>query len=81
MKCWICGKDGYKKYYLFYWGGRPQIYSAQEAQTIGDVGQSIPQNYAAVDNRKANHQASIIKMEGGIRVRVPGRASMHHATE
>jgi len=32
-------------------GGKPHIYSAQEVHTIGDVGQSIPRIYVAVDNR------------------------------
>ena len=45
-------------------GVMPQIYSAQEAQTIGEVGQSIPRIYAALDNIQADHQASIIEMEG-----------------
>ena len=45
-------------------GGRPQIYSAQEAQNVGDVGQSIPHIYAALDNKQAEHQASIIQMDG-----------------
>jgi len=25
-----------------YQGGRPHIYSAEDAQTVGDVGQSVP---------------------------------------
>lgn len=35
-------------------------------QTIGDVGQSIPWIYATLDKKQANHQASIIEMEGKI---------------
>lgn len=31
---------------------------------MGDVGQSIPQIYATLDNRQADHQASIIEMNG-----------------
>jgi len=52
-------------------------HSAQKAQIVGDVGQSIPWIYVPVDNKQANHQASILKMEGGARGRVPDRASMH----
>jgi len=47
-----------------YQGGRPQIYSSQEAQTIGDVGHSIPRIYADVDKRQVDHQRSIIEMYG-----------------
>ena len=44
-------------------GGRPQIYSDQEAHTVRDVGHRIPWIYVVVDNKKADHQASIIEME------------------
>jgi len=45
-------------------GGRPQIYSSQEAQKIGDVGHIIPLIYVALDNSKSNNKAHIINMEG-----------------
>ena len=38
----------------------------QEAQTVGDVGQSIPHIYVALDNKHAEHQSSIIEMDGKI---------------
>jgi len=44
-------------------GGRPKIYSVQEAQTIGDVGQSIPHIYATMENEQEKHQESIIEMD------------------
>jgi len=31
---------------------------------MGDVAQSVPQFYAALDNRQADHQAFIIEMDG-----------------
>jgi len=34
-----------------------------EAQTVGDVGQSIPRIYVTFENEQAGHQASIIEME------------------
>ena len=37
-----------------------------EAQTFGDVGQRIPRIYATVENRQAEHHASIIEMDGKI---------------
>jgi hypothetical protein len=33
---------------------------------VDDVGRSIPQIYAALDNRQAYHQASVVEMEGMI---------------
>jgi len=33
---------------------------------VGDVGKSIPCIYVALDNRKANHQAAIIRMDGNL---------------
>jgi len=44
----------------------PQIYSAQEAQTIGDVGRSIPHIYVVLNNRQVDHRESIIDMDGKI---------------
>ncbi len=41
----------------------PRIYSAHEAQTVGDVGLRIPRIYAALGNRKTNHRTSIIEMD------------------
>jgi len=38
--------------------------------TIGDVGHNIPQIYATVDNRQADHQASIIEMDDKLCVQV-----------
>ena len=31
---------------------------------VGDVGKSIPHIYVALDNKKEDHQASIIEMDG-----------------
>ena len=53
-----------RRIFHIYQGGRPQIYSAQEAQIVGDVGYSIPQIFTALYNRHVNHHASIIEMEG-----------------
>eukprot|EP00253_Pinus_taeda_P027395 PITA_27395 len=65
LQCWICGKDNHKRDCPdCQSGGRPKIYSAQEAHTVNDVGHNIPRIYAVVDNRQANHQASIIEMDG-----------------
>ena len=54
LECWTCGKEHYKRDCPHNQGGRPQIYSAQEAQ--------IPRIYVAVDNKHAGHQASFIEI-------------------
>ena len=71
LQCWICGKDHRKRDCTQYQSGsRPQIYSAQEAHTIGDVGHSIPQIYSVVDNIQADHQTSNIEMDGKIVIKL-----------
>ena len=64
LHCWICGKDHHNRDCPQYQGGIPQIYSAQEAHIVGDVGHNIPQIYVTVENKKANHHESIIEMDG-----------------
>ena len=66
LECWICGKEHLKKYCLQYHSGRPQVYNAQEAQNVRDVGCNIPCIYATLDNRQTGHRASIIEMAGKI---------------
>jgi hypothetical protein len=43
-----------------------RVYNIQEATTINDVARNMPQIYVALDNRQANHQASVVEMEGMI---------------
>jgi hypothetical protein len=38
----------------------------QEATTVNDVARSVPQIYAALDNNQADHQASLVEIEGMI---------------
>jgi len=64
LEFWTCGEEQLIIDFPQHQGGRPKIYSAQEAQTVGDVGQSIPCIYVAVENRQAEHQTSIIEMDG-----------------
>lgn len=63
LECCTCGKEHLKRDCLQNQGVRPHIYSAQEAQKVGDIGQSIPWIYAALDNKQAEHQATVIEMD------------------
>ena len=63
MPCWTCGGDHCKRDCAQYQSGWTKIYSVKEAQTVGDVGQSIPHIYVALVNIHAFNQASIIDMD------------------
>jgi hypothetical protein len=43
-----------------------RIYNIQEATTVNDVARSMPRIYAALDNNQADHQASVVELEGMI---------------
>eukprot|EP00253_Pinus_taeda_P019959 PITA_19959 len=64
LEHWTCGKEHLKRDCPQNQGGRPQIYCAKDARTVGDVGQRIPCVYVAVDKRQAEQHASIIDMDG-----------------
>jgi hypothetical protein len=40
------------------------VYNVQEASTFNDVSRSVPRIYAAIENWQANHQASVVELEG-----------------
>lgn len=66
MESQTCGKEHLKRYFPQNQGARAHIYSAWEAQTIGDVGKIIPHIHAAMENIQEQHQASIIDIDGKI---------------
>jgi hypothetical protein len=43
-----------------------RIYNVQEVTTVNDMARSVPQIYAALDNKQADHQALVVEMEGMI---------------
>jgi hypothetical protein len=43
-----------------------RVYNIQEATTVNDVVRSMPHIYAVLDNIQADHQASVVEMEGMI---------------
>jgi len=60
FRCLSYSGDHCRRDFPSHQSGRPHIYSSQEAQTVGDVGQSIPWIYAAADKRQVDHEAYII---------------------
>jgi hypothetical protein len=43
-----------------------RVYNIQEATTVNDVARNMPQIYAALDNNQADHQDSVVELEGMI---------------
>jgi hypothetical protein len=43
-----------------------RVYNIQESTIVNDVARSMPQIYAALDNKQADHQALVVEMEGMI---------------
>jgi hypothetical protein len=41
-----------------------KVYNVQEAATVNDVARSMPRIYADVENQQADHQASMVELEG-----------------
>jgi hypothetical protein len=58
LKCWGCGEEHLLRDCLHRQQNSQRIYNVQEATTVNDVARSVPQIYAALDNKQANHQAS-----------------------
>jgi rRNA processing protein Gar1 len=42
------------------------IHNIQEATTVNDVARNVPRIYAVVEDRQADHQASVVEVEGKI---------------
>ena len=45
---------------------RAKLNKIQEATTIDDVGKNVSRIYASLDNQQAEHQSSMIEIEGMI---------------
>jgi hypothetical protein len=66
LKCWGCGEEHLLRDSLHRQHNNKRVYNVQEDTTVNDVARSMPQIYAALDNRQADHQASVVEMEGTI---------------
>jgi hypothetical protein len=66
LKCWGCGEEHLLRDYSDRKKNPRSVYNIQEASTVNDVARSLLQIYAALYNRQANHQASVVEMEGTI---------------
>jgi hypothetical protein len=68
LKCWGCGEEHLLRDCPHRQQNSQRIYNIQEDTTINDVARSMPQIYVAVDNKQADHQASVVEIEGMITI-------------
>jgi hypothetical protein len=66
LKCWGCGEENLLRDCPHRQQDSRRVYNIQEATTVNDVARSMPQIYAALDNRQVYHQALVVEMEGMI---------------
>jgi hypothetical protein len=66
LECWDCRGDHLRRDCPLRQQNSRKIYNMQEATTVNDVARSVPQIYAALDNNQADHQASVVEIEGMI---------------
>ena len=65
VQCWGCGGPHYVKN-CPQRKGTDQISQIHEASTVGDVGRSMPRINAALDDREAEYQPTMVEFEGKI---------------
>eukprot|EP00253_Pinus_taeda_P001834 PITA_01834 len=65
IKCWGCGGPHYVKN-CPQRKGVDQISQIQEASTVGEVARSMPRINAALDDRQAEYQPTMVEFEGKI---------------
>jgi hypothetical protein len=67
LKCWECGEPHLRRICLgLNTKNRTIVHNLQEASTVGDVGRSLHRINASIDNRQADHQSSVVEIEGKI---------------
>ena len=50
-----------------HWDGNvSQVHNIQGAETVGQVAMTIPRIYAALEDRQADHQSTVVEVEGKI---------------
>ena len=66
LKCWGCEEEHLLRDCPHRQQNSQRIYNVQESITVNDVAKGVSQIYAALDNNQADHQASVVEMEGMI---------------
>eukprot|EP00253_Pinus_taeda_P029084 PITA_29084 len=65
VQCWGCGGPHYIKNYPQR-KGTEQLSQIHEASTVGEIGRSIPRINAALEDRQAEYQPTMVEFEGNI---------------
>jgi hypothetical protein len=66
IKCWGCEGDHLYRDFPHKGERMRIVHNIQEADTIEDMGRSMPRIYAALDNKQAEYQYPMIEVEGKI---------------
>ena len=66
VKCWECQEPHYAKYCTNQKGNISNIYTIQEEETVGDVANEMHKINIALENRRADHQTSMVEVKGMI---------------
>jgi len=65
LKCWECGEPHLRTNCpCMNLKTKSVVHNLQEASTVGDVGRSLHRINAALDGRQADHQSSMVEIEG-----------------
>jgi hypothetical protein len=64
LKCWGCGEEHLLRDCPHRQQNSRRVYNIQEDTTVNDVARSMPQIYAALDNKQVDHQDSVVEIEG-----------------
>jgi hypothetical protein len=67
LKCWECGDPHLRRNCPCLISiNKTSVHNLQEASMVGDVGRFLHQINAAIDGRQADHQSSVVEIEGKI---------------
>jgi hypothetical protein len=64
LQCWGCGEPHLLRDFPHRKHDNRKVYNVQEETIVNDVARSVPRIYAAIENRQADHQASVVELEG-----------------
>jgi hypothetical protein len=53
-------------------------HNVHQAETVEEIGRSIPRIYASLDNKQVEFQSHMIEVEGGRRKNFPSASGMHY---
>jgi hypothetical protein len=64
LQCWGCGESDLLRDCPHRQHNSKKVYNVEEAAIVNDVAINVPRIYAAIENRQADHQSSMVELEG-----------------